>query len=52
MKNKPWLIWFMFKKGLVSGNKAITQGLGYEDSNRIVWPFAIVLIITGDTSWI
>jgi hypothetical protein len=26
--------------------------LGYEDSNRIVWPFAIVLIITGDTSWI
>jgi len=34
------------QEGLVGGTKAITQGLGYKDSNRIVWPLATILIIT------
>jgi len=34
------------QEGLVGGTKAITQGSGYKDSNRIVWPLATILIIT------
>jgi len=34
------------QEGLVGGTKAITQGLGYKDSNQIVWPLATILIIT------
>jgi len=33
------------QEGLVGGTKVITQGSGYKDSNRIVWPLATILII-------
>jgi hypothetical protein len=40
------------QEGLVGGTKAITQGLGWEDSNQTIWLFATIVIITRAIDWI
>jgi hypothetical protein len=40
------------QEGLVGGTKAITQGLGYKESNQTIWHFFTILIIIGAPSHI